>query len=695
MKINKIVIKNFGSYEGTTNFETKTQNERNIILIGGKNGAGKTTLFTAIRICLYGYMSMGYKNYNAYYIRAITKLLNNNAKLVRPTLAEVSLHIELINGQDVDNYILTRSWTLTESLFENFIVYKNNIKLSEDSIGDFEKYLLSIIPPELFNLYFFDGEKIADFFLEEGNNLRIKDAFLTLCGYDTFDIMRRNFKRISGNERNSAPVLEDYIKAKEELSETKKLLETLQQNLTICLDNLSNCNASLDILEKEYKQKGGITELELNNKISLLKEEEKKRENYNAALKKCANEIVPFLMLTNKLIQIKTQIEKEDNALKYFHFCEILEQSSIRNLIKKDLEKIKQIAFLRYGTEQQSILNLSSKQNAIVSNQIDKILLFNKNSISDYKNEIEKSLDLSAKIRKELELSNISTVQSYMQRRAELFEEKSNLLSRQVELESKLNSQNEKLKEIEKRYDKIQASLEEEFKKFSIVNISSRAIVMLDKLQEILYRKQIEKVEKFFRIEISKLMRKTNFIDDIYIDNNFNVHIYHTRSFDSSKIVDLLLSNSYEQLVNLFGIKAIHQLQMIAGTHNIDEIISFLQTSNMKTLSLPLEIDKFFLSNGEKQIFIMTLYHSLIKLCKYELPFIIDTPFARIDTEHRQNISKYFFKQLKGQIFILSTDEEITKSHVQILQDKIASTFILKNTDSKQTIIEQNSYFKV
>ena len=53
---------------------------------------------------------------------------------------------------------------------------------------DFDNYLLNLIPPELFELYFFDGEQIADFFLEESNGGRIKNAFLTICGYDTFDI---------------------------------------------------------------------------------------------------------------------------------------------------------------------------------------------------------------------------------------------------------------------------------------------------------------------------------------------------------------------------------------------------------------------------------------------------------------------------------------------------------------------------
>ena len=147
MKINRICLNNFGSYEGLTNFETKPMAERNIILIGGKNGAGKTTLFTAIRICLYGYMSMGYKNYNSFYIRAITKLINNNAKLSKPAHAEVSMQIELNNGQGVDTYTLTRSWDLADALVETFVVYKNEVQLTNDAVADFEKYIVSLIPP--------------------------------------------------------------------------------------------------------------------------------------------------------------------------------------------------------------------------------------------------------------------------------------------------------------------------------------------------------------------------------------------------------------------------------------------------------------------------------------------------------------------------------------------------------------------
>ncbi len=54
MRINKIKLYNFGSYEGQNNFDFSTNKpEERVVVIGGKNGAGKTTLFTAIQVCLF------------------------------------------------------------------------------------------------------------------------------------------------------------------------------------------------------------------------------------------------------------------------------------------------------------------------------------------------------------------------------------------------------------------------------------------------------------------------------------------------------------------------------------------------------------------------------------------------------------------------------------------------------------------
>lgn len=693
MRIDNIVLNNFGSYEGETIFDTNAQSGKNIVLIGGKNGAGKTTLFTAMRVCLYGYMSMGYKNYNAFYIRAITKLINNNAKMVKPATAHVSMQISLSNGREIDQYKLLRSWVLGDSLTESFEVFRNDTALNSEEIADFEKYLLSLIPPELFNLYFFDGEKIADFFMNEGSNARIKDAFLTLCGYDTFDIMRRNFKRISGSGTTSNAALDEYWEAKQAAEKTQREYSALLGEMSVCEDAISACEADIAALEKSYSQKGGISQEEWNQKLIQLREEEKKREMWNAMLRKWANELVPFLMIRDQVIALKDQIAKENNNQKFQNFCEILQSPEISTLLPGNTQQIIDAAFSNYGSTDTQILDLSLDQSALLLSQISTILAFDAKKVAKYKNAIKKSITLSATIRQQLDNSNIAAVQEYMQRKAELFEKKSELLDKKVYLEHQISAQKELLQQVTAALSKTQAKLEAELKKASINDISARAIVMLDKLQKVLYRQQITKVEGFFRREIRTLMRKTHFIDDIKIDDDFNIFLYRYEAIEVSVLLDALAEKSEEHILSVFGKEALQELFRLSGSDSLEGVILHCSSLAGETLNLPIRIDQTSLSNGEKQIFIMALYHSLVQLGRHEIPFIIDTPFARIDTEHRRNISQHFFSKLHGQVFILSTNEEINSDHVRIMGDRIAATYMLENADNKRTVVVNDSYF--
>lgn len=694
MRIDKIILNNFGSYVGENTFNTKIDEDRNIILVGGKNGAGKTTLFTAMRLCLYGYMSFGYQNVNSHYNRSVTKLINSSAKMKKPAIASVTMKIAISNGQELDYYELCRSWVLSDSLRETFNVIKNGETMSSEEVADFEKYLLSLIPPELFNLYFFDGEKIADFFMEEGGNTRIKDAFLTLCGYDTFDIMKKNFKRISSSDDSASIAVDKYTTLQDEYAFAKSTYETTEIELAECKDKILNCEAEITALEKNYSNSGGITEEEWNDKLFALKEEEKRRENLNSLLKKWANDVIPFLMIRDKIIAVKEQIEKENQNLKCKNFCEIISSDVVADIIdsKKTIEELKMAVFAHFGSGEADILDLSFEQSTALLVTINDVLSFEMENIAKYKRTIKRSIAKTTKIRQELENSSISEVKNYMQERARLFEEKSMLINWQLTIEQNLALKKEEVTVAEAAMLKARTELETELKKASINNISARAIVMLDELQKTLYRKKIKEVEKFFKKEIKTLMRKTSFIDDISIDDAFNIHIYRNEKMSSEKLIDMIKTNSEEQVVNMIGSSAVESIKKLAGSEMLQDAVKYFE-NNSTEMIIPVELDKSRFSNGEKQIFIMALYHSLIQLCKYELPFIIDTPFARIDTEHRNNISKYFFSKLNGQVFILSTNEEIDYDHVKIMKDKICATYMLENIDNKQTTIVSNTYF--
>ena len=54
MKISSIVLNNFRQYYGSVVIDLETNNDKNIILVGGKNGYGKTNFLISIVWCLYG-----------------------------------------------------------------------------------------------------------------------------------------------------------------------------------------------------------------------------------------------------------------------------------------------------------------------------------------------------------------------------------------------------------------------------------------------------------------------------------------------------------------------------------------------------------------------------------------------------------------------------------------------------------------
>ena len=472
-----------------------------------------------------------------------------------------------------------------------------------------------------------------------------------------------------------------------------------KQEFDDCLTAITNCEAELKELEQSYAHGGGITKDEWDGYIADLKTEEKKREVNNAWIKRVANEYLPFLIIRDQIEKVEKQLLEENNNRKYSDFCEVLEFPLVKEAVRRfggtnAIAEIKSLAYSGYGNKSQHILDLSFESGASVLSLVRDILDFDAERIIKIKKGIKSSINKSAKIRQKLDECNIDSVQVYMQRKNAFLQEQTQLLNQRIQLSEVIQEKETAMLTAEAALSKARANLEEELKKESISDISSRAILMLDKLQSVLYHKQIEKIEALFRDEINLLMRKTRFIDDMHIDDEFNIHIYRHDEFDARQLINILTTNMDSLLDNFASSEAFKQLQKITGYTDAKDIIRYLRIHNETSLTLPVEIEKTSLSNGEKQIFIMALYYSLVQLCNHEVPFVIDTPFARIDTEHRQNISKHFFSKLNGQVFILSTNEEINSKHIGIMKDKIAVTYMLENADNTRTSVSRNAYFE-
>jgi len=99
------------------------------------------------------------------------------------------------------------------------------------------------------------------------------------------------------------------------------------------------------------------------------------------------------------------------------------------------------------------------------------------------------------------------------------------------------------------------------------------------------------------------------------------------------------------------------------------------------------------LSEGEKQIFAISLLWGLAQASPRPLPAIIDTPMARLDAEHRSHLVERYFPRASHQVIILSTDTEVDQHFHADLEPHIARAYHLSYNDKTKKTTGEEGYF--
>jgi DNA sulfur modification protein DndD len=106
------------------------------------------------------------------------------------------------------------------------------------------------------------------------------------------------------------------------------------------------------------------------------------------------------------------------------------------------------------------------------------------------------------------------------------------------------------------------------------------------------------------------------------------------------------------------------------------------------------EITKDMLSKGELQMYSTSIVQALAKTSGRPLPFMIDTPLARLDEEHRKSLVSDFYPKASHQTIILSTDSEINYEHYKELAPYIAKSFVISyDSENGKTVIHDKYFF--
>ena len=239
----------------------------------------------------------------------------------RQAKAAIEIEIELLEDREPVNYVLIREWTFAQQrLSEEFTVERDGVTLKEDELLFFQSFLHTVVPPNLFDLFFFDGEQVADFFSSSNYNSYVRNAVLTLCSFDTFELVKRfsqNYS-IGRNRQSKLSELEmKYHQVSDKLEKTKEEVLSIEEELDRLGTNLDDIETAKEELERRFRSSGGLMEDERAAIEAELREKESEKDRLQAKIKNFVETLMPFVITRDLALAVHEQLNREEQIQQY------------------------------------------------------------------------------------------------------------------------------------------------------------------------------------------------------------------------------------------------------------------------------------------------------------------------------------------------------------------------------------------
>jgi len=708
MKINKIVLYNFNSYEGRNEFDFScTDQNKNIILIGGKNGAGKTSLFTAIKIALYGPLTFGYVGVNNHYITKIKDCINSKAFQKDRVESKVEITISLMVEREIQEYQITREWDYSkQKLVENYYVKTNGRTLDEQERSYFQNYLRGIVPPDLFEFFLFDGEEVGSIFSTITYNTYVKNAVYTLCGLDIFEIIRKQTKGYVGkaSTEDEAFLYETYEELKGLVEALEASKERVDADIFSNQTELEEVETALIELETAFKNAGGITERERKKLIADFSEAEHIKAETSTKLKMFVEGLMPFFILSDFVDKITSQLDFEEKGEIFYYVQQKMKRSDIADVLSGTVEEEKIDTLLDlligkfkpkgFSESVEPIHDLSKEDKGRVNAIISSVEDFNVDVMIDVVKQKQSASERTMEINRILKSAMTDEdAARFAEKENILLKKKEEISQRLYENTAKLESLIGQLAETKSLRDRAWESVKDNAQNKHIFELSKGLSSMMDSLLSAKTMKIKRELERLIVEKLQHIYRKDNLITYIEIGDDFQFNLYQNETYSVDELKYLIQNLGKEGFALNIGKQGQNELFDKFAVDNINDLQSVLSVVDNEAIPLYKKIDLSRLSKGERQIFILSLYWAIIELSGQDIPFIIDTPYARIDANHRKEISEKFFPSISKQVVILSTDEEINEEYYGIIKPYIAKEYLLINDENQNRTTVEGHYF--
>ena len=638
MIISSLTLENFRVFKGKHRIDLETKKDLPIVLFGGLNGAGKTTILTAVKLVLFGKASLKGSITSTIYNNYLEDQINKGAGDLNS--ASVSIEFDYSKLGKHYRYLIERSWSINNNkLKESLLIHENDKALSELNLSQAQSFIFDLIPLGVADLFFFDGEKIKEMADDEDGHILI-DALKKLVGvdliekaaFDTGVVIRKNKKAGSSNEERA-------------------IIERLEAELI-------SAEEEIELKTSDYGNSHLPYEAELEAK---LKKSKQKLNESGGAWSKSRDELITE---QGSITARKKELETKIIELMRGDIIFCAAPSFMKNLISqlnKDLSVSKSHDFNDRLDKKLSDLNTKDKALSSLVDQLkDDNIADARHQISSFQfSEAEKSANGSLESKKALfeliaqydelesKLDDLGLNISRAPDEAELKSIFTEINAIELEIEKASNRKMEIKREIRELLniaikltydlDKVYSRLQSEESSVKVDNVGNKVIEAMEKLSKTLIKDKITELELEFNKVFQRLTRKADMTHQVKINQeNFKI-----------------------ELIDKLG-----------------------NTVNKKRIS-----------SGEKQIYAFSMLESLGKVSGRNLPFIVDTPLGRLDSNHRTRLIENFFPKIGEQVIVLSTDTEVDEDFYDALMPHISKSYEIIYNESEGSSNVDSGYF--
>lgn len=655
MILHSVLLEDFGLYAGTTELDLVPRRRKGgpspIVLIGGKNGAGKTTLLEAVRLALYGRRALGARVAQSDYDDYLRGRINNGA-VVRA--AAVGLEFDYAEAGTVHRYRVRREWTArSKSVVETLLLEKDGTPVSSVPRDEWHHFLQELIPPGVSQLFFFDGEKISEIADGEEQNEQLAEAVRGLLGIELVGRLRADLglylaRHLRDDDSTATARLEavnrDVVIAKGKATELADLVAELNSVRE------SQARAAEQV-RRQFVAEGGDAAA---NQAKTEAEREEVRRSVSRAeheLRDLSNKLLPFAMAPRLIAEFRSALgqsrapDERSGSLR-----------SIRDAISAwraaRLPKREAVWSAKHWADLQRFLEVQAQ----TEGDAQEIPAFRE--VGDGATALARLAETETLVRpRAIALLDELDTLSHRGRALDAALARANNASAGVLLdelrlaeqrvgatEATLKARQEELKllrgqivTLERERRRLEEELAGSAKAAERAELAARTAQALAEYEKRLLEHKLAQLRSEFVSRFNSLARKTNLVADVRVDPT---------SFATT-------------LIDKSG----------------------------------REMPKASLSAGEKQIYAIAMLWALARTSGRPLPMIIDTPLARLDSEHRSKLVAHYFPAASHQVVLLSTDTEIDDELRRDLGANVSHTYRLDYDHEASRTTASYGYF--